>query len=124
MPMATLPILTPALPEIFLAVAILFLLLLGVFTKTVNNTQTISYLSIGVMLFTIALLVVLANGRVVTFGGAFITDDFTVFIKILVLVSTAVTILLSKDYLRAHGVERFEFPILVLSASLGMMMML
>jgi NADH-quinone oxidoreductase subunit N len=124
MPMATLPILTPALPEIFLAVAILFLLLLGVFTKTVNNTQTISYLSIGVMLFTIALLVVLANGRVVTFGGAFITDDFTVFIKILVLVSTAVTILMSKDYLRAHGVERFEFPILVLSASLGMMMML
>jgi NADH-quinone oxidoreductase subunit N len=124
MPLATLPAFTPALPEIFLAIAALVLLMVGVFTKAENNTRTVSYASIIVLFVTIPLVAMVTDGRTVTFGGAFVTDTFAVYIKALVLISAAAAILMSKDYLKTQGIERFEFPVLIVLATLGMMMMI
>ena len=124
MPLATLPAFTPALPEIFLAIAALVLLMVGVFTKAENNTRTVSYASIIVLFVTIPLVAMVTDGRMVTFGGAFVTDTFAVYIKALVLISAAAAILMSKDYLKTQGIERFEFPVLIVLATLGMMMMI
>jgi len=123
MPLATLPVLIPALPEIFLAIASMLLLMLGVFSNESTNTRTVSYASVLVLVVTIPFVALVTEGRTVTFGGAFVTDTFAVYIKALVLLSAATAILMSKDYLKLQGIERFEFPVLIVLATLGMMMM-
>ncbi len=124
MPLATLPSLTPALPEIFLAIAAMLLLMLGVFSSEENNTRMVSYASVLVLIVAVPFVGLVTEGRSVTFGGAFVTDTFAVYIKALVLVSAATVIIMSKDYLKTQGIERFEFPVLIVLATLGMMMMI
>jgi NADH-quinone oxidoreductase subunit N len=69
---------------------------------------------------------VLAVGqpRIVTFAGMFVSDEFAVFMKVIVLLASIVTLVLSFDYLRHERIERFEYPLLVLFAALGMMLMI
>ena len=101
MPLATLPSLTPALPEIFLAIAAMLLLMLGVFSSEENNTRMVSYASVLVLIVAVPFVGLVTEGRSVTFGGAFVTDTFAVYIKALVLVSAATVIIMSKDYVIA-----------------------
>jgi NADH-quinone oxidoreductase subunit N len=117
------PDLTLALPEIFLGAAAMVLLMVGVFSKESTAARTVSYASILVLLFTIVLVGLVTDGRAVTFGGTFITDTFAVFMKALVLLAAAAAILMSREYLEANGIFRFEFPVLVVLAALGMLMM-
>jgi NADH-quinone oxidoreductase subunit N len=60
----------------------------------------------------------------VTLGGSFIVDGFAKYMKILALLGSGATIALSTDYLRREGIDRFEYPILILLSSLGMLMMI
>src|SRR5690606_18691186 len=62
--------------------------------------------------------------RVETFGGSFVVDGFARFAKVLTLVGSAAALLMSGDYLRRAGINRFEYPILILLATTGMMMMI
>lgn len=118
------PDLTLALPEIFLGLAAMVLLMLGVFSRESAAARTVSYASIAVLLFTIVLVGLVTDGRASTFGGTFVVDTFAVYMKALVLLASATAILMSREYLEAHGIFRFEFPILVVLASLGMLMMI
>jgi NADH-quinone oxidoreductase subunit N len=118
------PDLSLALPEIFLAVAAMVLLMLGVFSRETTAARTVSYASILVLLFTIVLVGLVTDGRAVTFGGAFIVDTFAVYMKALVLLSAAAAILMSREYLEANKIFRFEFPVLIVLAALGMLMMI
>jgi NADH-quinone oxidoreductase subunit N len=61
--------------------------------------------------------------RQVGFYGMFITDPFALFMKALLLVGSAVSIIMAIRFNAAHGIARFEFPVLVLLASTGMMIM-
>jgi NADH-quinone oxidoreductase subunit N len=58
-----------------------------------------------------------------TFGETFIFDGFAAFMKVMILVSAAAVVFMAKDYLIRHEIDRFEFPILILLATLGMIMM-
>ena len=58
------------------------------------------------------------------FNGAFISDSFGRFMKIAVLIGSAVTLMISGDYLKATGSQQFEFPILVALSTLGMLLMI
>ncbi len=73
-----------------------------------------------------ALLVYTASGegRVTAFGGAFIVDDFARLMKVLALLGAAVTVLMSGKFLARIEMAKFEYPILVMLASVGMMMMI
>ena len=119
----TLPDLAPAAPEIFLACAGMLLLMLGVF-RTKEATRLVSYL--GVLCFIVAGLMVIALGteRLVTFNGLFVTDGFATFMKVLVLLGSALSIIMSQRYLRREQMARFEYPVLFIFATLGMMMMI
>ena len=64
------------------------------------------------------------EGKVTAFGGAFIVDDFARLMKVLSLFGAAVTIILSAKFLPRVQMGKFEYPILVLLASVGMMMMI
>jgi NADH-quinone oxidoreductase subunit N len=120
--MTELPNLTPAIPEILLAAAALTLLLYGAFRGD-SSTRTVSWATVVVMGLAAVFIVSGPSDGVHTFAGMFVADGFGVFMKLLILLGSALTIILSLGYIRDHGMERFEYPILILLATLGMMMM-
>lgn len=116
--------LLPALPELIMAVGGMVLLMLGVFQGDKSFKQ-ISNLSILLLLLCMVVMINQVGGaREVTFGGMFVTDAFAVFAKTLVYIGSAVAILISGKYLSEHGIAKFEYPILVLFATLGMLIMI
>lgn len=120
--MTTLPALGPALPEIILALGAIAMVLYGAIQGE-RSTRTLEIAALA--LFALALVLVLrGEGKVVTFNGAFIADGFARFMKVLTLIGAAAAIVLSADFLRRDGAMRFEFPILVVLATIGMMMMI
>ncbi len=130
MPMAEMPNIVPALPELFLAGVIMLLLMFGVFQKgglSDNDEATfriVSMLSIVTLILAVFLLVPVAGARAVTFADMFVTDQFAVFCKALVLIAAALGIIVSRDFMERHNVARFEFPILIVFAALGMLLMI
>ncbi|MFQ5784023.1 MAG: NADH-quinone oxidoreductase subunit NuoN [Alphaproteobacteria bacterium] len=116
------PALTPVLAEIWLALAGMALLMFGVFR---GHAATRTIIGLTLIAFVVAFVVTLgpAAESARTFDGLFIIDDFALFMKGLVLVGAALTLILSLGYIRHENMERFEYPVLVLFATLGMLMM-
>jgi NADH-quinone oxidoreductase subunit N len=117
-----LPALGPALPEIILAIGAIAMVLVGAI-QGVRSTRLLEGLAL--VLLAVALVVVVSGtGRMLTFNDGFIADGFARFMKVLTLLGAGASILLSADTLRRQGTMRFEFPILVVLATIGMMMMI
>src|SRR5215470_7141328 len=113
-----------ALPEIFLAVAGLALLMLGAFLRG-ETTERIAWLTVLVLIVTGVLLFwAPAPAAQTAFQGLYVVDQFARFLKLLVLIGSALSIIMSLDYIARENMRRYEFPVLVLFATLGMMMML
>jgi NADH-quinone oxidoreductase subunit N len=123
MPAVPIPDLMPALPEIVLACLAMALLLLGVFYGE-RSTRLVSWLSVLALIVTLVLAILYQAPRQNGFYGMFVTDAFAVFMKTLVLVGSAVAIILSLRYNEDHQISRFEFPVLILLAAVGMMVMI
>jgi len=117
------PDLTPALPEIFLACAGMALLMIGVFTGE-RSTRLVSWLAVAALAATAVLLIAVGDGRVVTFNGLFVADAFGLYMKLLVLAGSALALIISQDYIEREEMARFEYPVLFVFATLGMMMMI
>lgn len=118
----TLAGLGPVLPELFLAVAGMFLLVAGVLRGN-SATRPVSW---GVMwAFVIAAFFLLGTewDRVTLFNGMFVMDQFAGFMKLLILLGLSASIALSVRYLYQENMARFEFPLLILFAGIGMMLM-
>jgi NADH-quinone oxidoreductase subunit N len=109
------------LPELVLACAGLAILLFGVFPRR-DMTFPCAMAVIGALLLTGVL--VLAQGEGTAFGGQYIADDFASFMKLLTLGAAAFTLLLALDWNEKEGLSRFEFPVLVLFATLGMLVLI
>jgi NADH-quinone oxidoreductase subunit N len=124
MPLTTVPNLLPALPEIFVAVAAMALLILGVFQGEARAAKEISWLAVVVLVVAIFMVGAGSSARHVTLAGMFVTDGFAIFTKILVLIGSAFSIVLSIRYNERQGIARFEFPVLILLATAGMLMMI
>jgi NADH-quinone oxidoreductase subunit N len=114
--------LVPVLPEIFMAVAGLVLLMLGVFRKD-DSTKSVAVLVILAFGAAMVLVSGLGGDKLTAFNGLFIADRFAAFAKGLVLVASAIALAMSLPYLEREKIGRFEYPVLVLFATLGMMMM-
>jgi NADH-quinone oxidoreductase subunit N len=115
--------LLPVLPELMLAIGAMVLLMLGAF-RGERTAAMISWLAILLLVATGVAVVMLPAGKLVAFGGSFVVDPFARFLKLLALTGSAVAILMSFDYLRAEKQERFEYPILILLAATGMLMLI
>ncbi len=129
MTLAEIPNIIPALPELFLALIIMALMMLGVFHKTgakedVKASRLISLLSVISLLLAILLLSTLSGGRLLTFSNMFVSDTFAVYCKVLVLTGSSLAIVLSFGFQERHDMARFEYAILIVFATLGMMMMI
>lgn len=114
--------LMPALPEIVLALGAMALLMLGVFGGE-RATRLVNWLAILLLVATALLVLWLPGEKLVAFGGSFVVDAFARFMKVLALAGSAATILMSLDYMAAEKQQRFEYPIMILLSSLGMMLL-
>ena len=114
--------LSVTLPEVTLAVGAMVLLLAGVSTR---KEQADFILWAAVLIFALAGFFVLRNsGTTTLFGDSFIVDPFARALKLLTLTGAAVTLIMSIDFWRGEGRLKFEFPVLVLLATTGMLMMI
>ncbi|MGQ0457748.1 MAG: NADH-quinone oxidoreductase subunit NuoN [Hyphomicrobium sp.] len=116
----------PVLPELILAIGALVLLMLGAFSRDGESAGRItSWLAIGVL--ALAALAVASvgtdAGASLAFDGAFLNDGMTRFLKILILFAAALTLLMTFDDFGRAKILLFEYPVLVLLATLGMLMM-
>ena len=110
-------------PEVFISLSIMFLLILGVFKK--NSSNLIHYLTIGFLL--IAGILIINNPldtNTFLFNGSYNVDSLSSFMKILTLLGAALILSISRKYLRIFKIFLIEYPILILCSILGMMVMI
>ena len=112
---------TLALPELALALSGLAILVFGVIPKR-DTTFPCTMLVLGA--FLLAGVLVLAQGEGTAFSGQYVADAFSGFMKLLALAAAALGLLLALDWNEKERLSRFEFPVLVLFATLGMMVMI
>jgi NADH-quinone oxidoreductase subunit N len=123
MSVSIIPSFAPVIPEIALALFAMVALMAGVFGKK-EGTNIISLFSLVSLVITLALLLVIPKGRIEAFDGLFIADAFAVYLKLLVLSGSFFVLMMSRRSLAAEEITQFEYPILVLLATLGMMIMI
>ncbi|MFZ1069371.1 MAG: NADH-quinone oxidoreductase subunit NuoN [Methyloceanibacter sp.] len=114
--------LSVALPELTLATGAMVLLLVGVSTRK-EQAELILWAAVLVLALA-GFFVLRESGTTTLFGDSFIVDPFARALKLLTLTGSAVTLIMSIDYWRGEGRLKFEFPILVLLATTGMLMMI
>ena len=111
------------IPELFLTTSIMILLMIGVFYK--NSFNLIYKLSVITLLATFILLF---NHSIDTstrlFNNSYTIDYFSLFMKVLTLIACIFVMLSSFDYIKLIGINKIEYPILILSSTLGMMIMI
>ena len=113
----------PAMPEVVMAVGAMALLMVGVFASE-KSTNTVTGLAIA-LLVVAGILVINGSGETVEiFDGAFVVDPFSNLMKILTLIGSIAAIAMSVGFVRREKFDRFEYPILIVLATLGMMMMI
>ena len=115
--------LLPVLPELVLAVGAMLLLMLGAF-RGQGTTALVTRLAVCLLVATGAIELMLPAGRLTTFGGSFIVDGFARFLKIVALISSVATLLLSVEFVSDPSRRIFEYSILVLLSTLGMMVLI
>jgi NADH-quinone oxidoreductase subunit N len=114
--------LAPAYGEVLLALGALALLMAGVFLP---KRQTFGLQGIGIgILVAVAVLVIVHPAEGVLFNGGFIQDGFSRYMKALVLGASAFALILSVSSAAEDGLNKFEYTVLVVLASLGMMVMI
>jgi len=111
---------TLALPEIMLACIGMATLIFGVLRKQ-DSTLLCTMFTLGG--FLIAGLLVLTRTSGFGFHGQFVADPFSAFNQILIISGAALSTILALDWNRAQGIARFEFPVLMLFSTVGMMIM-
>ncbi len=119
---AQIPDLLPVLPEIVLIVGALALLMVGAYGGE-RSSPLVNVASIMLLAAAAAIVTWLPSGKLVTFGGSFVLDDFARFLKVLALGGSAAAILMSLDYFRREKILKFEYPVLILLATAGMGML-
>src|SRR5499427_9823149 len=103
--------LLPVMPELVLAAGAMVLLLLGAY-RGQGTTSLVTGLAVVLLVVTGVLELMLPAGKLTTFGGSFIVDDFARFLKVVALIGSAATLILSKEFLADPSSRIFEYSIL------------
>ena len=111
-------------PEIFISLSIMFLLILGVFKK--NSSKIIHNISLLALLIAAVITFneTIGISRTILFNESIVVDYLSSFMKIITLISAFVVLLISSNYLKTFKIFKIEYPILILSSVLGMMIMI
>ncbi|MGI9349968.1 MAG: NADH-quinone oxidoreductase subunit NuoN [Rhizobiaceae bacterium] len=108
--------------ELWLALGAMAMLMYGVFAGERSSSQVTG---LSIALLVAAGIWLFATGeRGEAMNGAFILDDFAWFMKLLTLLGSGLAVIMSVNYMKQEGVTNFEYPVLVITATLGMMVMI
>ena len=112
------------LPEIFISLSIMFLLILGVYKK--EGSKLILNISLLVLLITaiITFNETFAISRITLFNDSVVIDYMASLMKIITLLGAFLALIISSSYLKTFKIFKIEYPILILSSVLGMMVMI
>ena len=108
-------------PEIILAVGALVLLMIGVFAGERSGPLVTTLAIIVLLVSGLWLLVLPADG--LAFGGVYMADGFSRFMKLVALVGSLVAIFMSIGHARENQLDKFEYPVLLVLATLGFMLL-
>ncbi len=114
--------LTPLLPEIFLAISAMGLLMIGAFNGN-ESTRVISWFSAMCLALALFILSRLHVSAMPVLNGMFTLDGFAAVVKVFILIGSMISVALSVRYLSDEKMNRFEFPVLILFATIGMLLM-
>jgi len=110
-------------PEVLLAVYAMLALVAIVYTGKDAMASLCLWLTAGVMVAIAGLVALDGGGTEVAFGGMIVNDGFARFAKVVILLSSAIVLVMSEGYMRSRDILRFEYPLLVSLAVVGMMVM-
>ena len=110
------------LPEIFLSLSIMTLLMVGVFVN--KSYRLINLLVILTMLFSIALVLNQSTEVVKIFNDSYIIDKLSSYMKIITLIFCSLVLIFSQEYIKINNIDKIEYPIIILAATLGMILMI
>ena len=110
-------------PEILISIFLMMLLILGVFRK--NSSSLIYNLSISSLVIILVLVLTFPQGTTVKlFNDGYIIDDLSIYMKSIIIISGIFVMLTSSKYLKIIKIYQIEYPILLLSSILGMIIMI
>ncbi|OCP01253.1 MULTISPECIES: NADH-quinone oxidoreductase subunit NuoN [unclassified Ensifer] len=111
-----------SIPELILAVGAMALLMIGVFAGE-KSASTVTGLAVALLIIA-GLWLVLKTGEGSAYGGAFLSDPFAKFMKVLALIGSITALVMTVGHARSAQIDRFEFPVLLVLATLGMLLMI
>ena len=109
-------------PELWLAIGAMVLLMLGVFSGERSSSRVFGLAIALIVAALAAQLLLVEDGEAM--NGAFIVDPFARFMKLLVLAGSGIALVMSVTFLKREQLQRFEYPVIVLLATLGMLLMI
>lgn len=109
-------------PEIILAVGALVLLMIGVFSGERSGT-TVAGLAVALLVIS-GLWLVTVTGEGEAYAGAFVSDPFAKFMKVLALIGSITAMVMTVGNARSDQLDQFEFPVLIVLATLGMLLLI
>ncbi len=114
--------LAPIFPELILTLGAFAILMAGVFMKKQVSASLVG-VAIGLLVAVAALILIFPSDGVILNGG-FIQDSFARYMKVLVLAGSAFALVLSLSSANENALDKFEYPVLILFATIGMMIMI
>tara|TARA_Y100000590_G_scaffold140121_1_gene160667 strand:- start:19493 stop:20905 length:1413 start_codon:yes stop_codon:yes gene_type:complete len=113
---------TYILPELFLSLAIMSILMLGVFIN--KSFKIVNLLTIFTLIFAIVLVLNQPDEVIKIFNESYIIDKLSIFMKVLTLLFCLFVLISSRDYLRSNSIDKIEYPVIILASTLGMIIMI
>jgi len=110
------------LPELFISLMIMSLLMIGVFVK--KSFKLVNLLTILTLVFSIVLVFNQPSEIIKIFNESFIIDKLSIFMKILTFLFCIFILITSKDYVKCNNIDKIEYPIIILASTLGMILMI
>ena len=111
------------LPEVFISITIMLFLLIGVFKK--NSANLIYNLSTITLIILLALIINLNSlDKVYLFNSSYLIDNLSIYMKIILIGSGIFVMITGSKYIQVINLNKIEYPILILSSILGMMIMI
>jgi NADH-quinone oxidoreductase subunit N len=108
-------------PEIFLIMSTLSLLMIGVFFK--NSFALVKKITIFALIICLPLVYVNFGNQILVFNNSYSINAFSNLLKIIILISSAFSLIFTGQYLKRVNIEKFEYMILILSSTIGMFVM-
>ena len=117
--------LRPMLPEIVMACGAMVMLMVGVgIYQSERSARIVNGFCIAVLALTGLIVAMQPPGRTVMFYGSFMVDEYARFLKLLAIIGSGGALMLSLNWLSAEKQQRFEYGVLFLLSTLGMMMLI